>query len=141
MLCEMAVGSNQSIVIFSSSPVNDSCPLDGDKLDRFGLQNRVRRFIPNTHIELLGCALYVLIHGSYDSIISRVLPCHWLGHLNKMSGLQNKEMMLVSELGLKQGVCTQLYMLSGSETLPVFILCNVLLARAVHAMFASVCYC
>lgn len=141
MLCEMAVGYNQSIVIFSSSPVNDSCPLDGDKLDRFGLQNRVRRFIPNTHIELLGCVLYVLIHGSCDSIISRVLPCHWLGHLNKTSGLQNKEIMLVSELGLKQGVCTQLYMLSGSETLPVFILCNVLLARAVHAMFASVHYC
>lgn len=67
-LCEMAVGSNQSIVIFSSAPVNDSCPLDGDNLDRFGLQNRVRRLTSHTHNEL-SCVLYVLIHGSYGTIM------------------------------------------------------------------------
>lgn len=53
MLHERAVGSNQSIAIFNSALVSNSCPLDGHNLKRFDLQNGVRRFTPNTGYVIL----------------------------------------------------------------------------------------
>lgn len=86
MLHERAVESNQSIAIFSSAPVSDSCPLDGDNWKIWSSEwgGEVHSWY-RLCTSMVCCVCIESRFLWYYSEISRVFPCAWLAHLNNMS--------------------------------------------------------